>query len=139
MLGSTAFTLPKEERVSSKRQIDELFTGSNSRSIAAFPLRLVYRQVERQPDSPQAQILVTVSKRYFKRAVKRNRVKRQIREAYRKNKHLLPQQEGKGVVIAFIWLDNHLRSSEVVEQKVVKLLQGLAERWQEKGNEIQRL
>ena len=126
MLDTAAFTLPKEERVSSKRMIDELFTGGNSRSLVAFPIRLVYKEVEK--DDPQAQILVSVSKRYFKRAVKRNRVKRQIREAYRKNKHLLPQQEGKCIVMAFIWLDDHLRSSESVERKVVKLLQGLSER-----------
>ena len=126
MLDTAAFTLAKEERVSSKRLIDELFTGSNSRSMVAFPIRLVYMQVEN--DHPQAQILVSVSKRYFKKAVKRNRVKRQIREAYRKNKHLLPKQCGKCFVMAFIWLDDYLRSSEVVERKVVKLLQGLSER-----------
>ena len=94
--------------------------------MVAFPIRLVYMQVEN--DHPQAQILVSVSKRYYKKAVKRNRVKRQIREAYRKNKHLLPRQEGKGVVLAFIWLDNRLRSSEAVESRVIKLLQGLTER-----------
>lgn len=126
MLDTAAFTLTKEERVSGKRLIDDLFTGGNSRSLVAFPIRLVYMQVEK--DDPQAQILVSVSKRYFKRAVKRNRVKRQIREAYRKNKHLLPQQPGKCFVMAFIWLDDHLRSSEAVERRVVKLLQGLSER-----------
>ena len=105
MLDTAAFTLAKEERVSSKRLIDELFTGSNSRSMVAFPIRLVYMQVEN--DHPQAQILVSVSKRYFKK---------------------VPKQCGKCFVMAFIWLDDHLRSSEVVERKVVKLLQGLSER-----------
>ncbi len=126
MLDTAAFTLSKEERVSGKRLIDDLFTGGNSRSLVAFPIRLVYKQIEK--DDPQAQILVSVSKRCFKRAVKRNRVKRQIREAYRKNKHLLPKQQGKCFVMAFIWLDDHLRNSEAVERKVVKLLQGLSER-----------
>lgn len=126
MLDTAAFTLTKEERVSGKRLIDALFTGGNSRSTVSFPLRLVYMQVEK--DDPPAQILVSVSKRYFKKAVKRNRVKRQIREAYRKNKHLLPRQQGKGIVMAFIWLDDRLRSSEEVERRVVKLLQGLSER-----------
>ena len=126
MLDTAAFTLSKEERVSGKRLIDDLFTGGNSRSLVAFPIRLVYKQIEK--DDPQAQILVSVSKRCFKRAVKRNRVKRQIREAYRKNKHLLPKLQGKCFVMAFIWLDDHLRNSEAVERKVVKLLQGLSER-----------
>ena len=47
MLDTAAFTLPKEERVSSKRMIDELFTGGNSRSLVAFPIRLVYKQIVR--------------------------------------------------------------------------------------------
>lgn len=55
-----------------------------SRSFSVFPLRAVYMSVDRQ--EVPASILISVPKKRFKRAVKRNRVKRQIREAYRKNK-----------------------------------------------------
>ena len=79
-------TLRKPERLNRKKIIERMFAGG-SRSFSLFPLRVVYLPV---PDlEAQAAILVSVSKRRFKRAVKRNRVKRQIREAYRLNKHLL--------------------------------------------------
>ena len=67
----------------------------------------------------------------FKRAVKRNLVKRQVREAYRKNKHLLLDalaSRNKRLIIAFIWLDNHIHSSAEVEEKVKKLLFHIVER-----------
>ena len=64
-----------------------MFEGGVSKSFSIFPIRVVYMPVE-QGEVP-ASILISVSKRRFKRAVKRNRVKRQIREAYRKNKSLL--------------------------------------------------
>lgn len=63
-----------------------MFAGG-SRSFSVFPLRVVYLPVEEL--EADASILISVSKRRFKRAVKRNRVKRQIREAYRVNKHEL--------------------------------------------------
>lgn len=77
-------TLRKSERLDRKKVIEKMFAGG-SRSFSVFPLRVVYLPVE-ELEAPVS-ILVSVSKRRFKRAVKRNRVKRQIREAYRMNKH----------------------------------------------------
>ena len=75
-------------------------------------------------------MMVSVSKRCFKHAVDRNRVKRQVREAYRKHKAIVAEHE---IVIAFIWLDNHLRSSEKVESSVIRLLQRIDECLQKEG------
>jgi ribonuclease P protein component len=131
MSAAAAFTLKKEERMASKRLIDKLFGGGDSHSVVSFPMRLVFMSDD-QGDSDsiaKKQILISVPKRCFKRAVKRNRVKRQIREAYRKNKNLLPDLgEGRCLLMAFIWLDDQLHSSETVEKKVVKLLQRMSER-----------
>lgn len=77
-------TLCKAERLYSKIVIEKMFAGGASRSFSVFPLRAVYMSVDRQ--EVPASILISVPKKRFKRAVKRNRVKRQIREAYRKNK-----------------------------------------------------
>ena len=80
---------------------------------------------------PAASIMVSVPKKRFKRAVKRNRVKRQIREAYRMHKDILLdalEAAGRKVAVAFIWLDNELHDSSEVEAKVKKLLQLVAER-----------
>ena len=70
--------LRKPERLSRKKIIEKMFAGG-SRSFSIFPLRVVWLPVEELDVS--ASLLVSVSKRRFKRAVKRNRVKRQIREA----------------------------------------------------------
>ena len=81
------YTLCKAERLNSKILIGKMFEGGVSKSFSIFPIRVVYMPVEQGEAS--ASILISVSKRRFKRAVKRNRVKRQIREAYRKNKSIL--------------------------------------------------
>lgn len=131
MSAAAAFTLRKGERMASKRLIDKLFRGGDSHSLVSFPIRLVYLLDNRGDGdtTAQKQILISVPKRCFKRAVKRNRVKRQIREAYRRNKNFLPDlDEGRILLMAFIWLDDQLHSSETVEKKVVKLLQRMSER-----------
>ena len=99
------YTLRKSERTCSKIAIDNLFKGGHSRSLSAFPIRVVYL-VSDTPQQEQCQIMVSVPKKCFKRAVKRNRVKRQIREAYRLNKAIVTEQmkkhEGKYLTMAFI-------------------------------------
>ena len=81
---------------------------------------------------PQMMMMVSVSKRHFKHAVKRNRAKRQIREAYRLNKHILaPASEkltGKTLCMGFIWLSDELIPTEKVEKSVINLMQRLNER-----------
>ena len=115
--------------MSSKRMIDKLFEGTNHRSLTSFPIRLVYMEAERAlSNDAGAQIMVSVPKRFFKRAVKRNRVKRQIREAYRHNKQILPDREGKTLVLAFIWMDDQLHESAEIEKKVKNLLLRVCER-----------
>lgn len=113
-------TFPKSERLCSKKVIDELFLGGH-KSYSAYPLRVIF--MERQ--EPGVQILISVSKRRFKHAVDRNRVKRQIREAYRLNKHIL--QPTHGLCLAFLWLSSEHVPSQTVTQKVVNLLQRVKE------------
>ena len=85
------YTLGKKERLNSKTLIERLFLGG-SKSFPAFPLRVVYMSVEPvEEDMAAASILISVPKKRFKRAVKRNLVKRQVREAYRKNKRTQPK------------------------------------------------
>lgn len=74
-------------------------------------------------------ILVSVSKRYFKHAVDRNRVKRQIREAYRNNKSILEglPESIHHLYIAFLWTDSRLHSSKEVGERVKNLLLRIVE------------
>lgn len=125
-----AATLSKAERLHRRSIISQLFE-SGSTSFSAFPLRVVFMPTDKEADAPAASILVSVPKRHFKRAVKRNRVKRQIREAYRLNKQILHDSlsaSPQGVAIAFIWLDKELHSSEEVTRKVKILLKRIAEK-----------
>ena len=73
---------------------------------------------------PPVSVLISVSKRHFKHAVARNRVKRQIREAYRKNKHILNdvlESSDIRVNVAFLWLADRIYSSEDVESSLKRL------------------
>lgn len=130
---STSQQLHKSERINSKKLIDRLFKGGESKSMSAFPLRVVYMTEDADSHEPLAKMMVSVPKRYFKRAVKRNHVKRLVREAYRHNKQqLLNSLEGeeqrKALSLCFIWTDSNLRSYNEVEQKVANLLQRIAEK-----------
>ena len=136
--------LKKEERLCSRKFIDTLFGTGGSHAMTSFPLKAVYRLIDRTDAmdgelqmgkaSSQAdvQILVSVPKKHFKRAVKRNRVKLQVREAYRKHKQLLfprmAEMADKRLLIAFIWLSNELTSSVTIEEKVENLLHRIGER-----------
>lgn len=78
-----SFTYNKKEKLKSKKLIDQLFT--EGQSVSAYPLRLVYLATDFE-DDVIAKTGVSVSKRNFKTAVDRNRIKRLLREAYRLNK-----------------------------------------------------
>jgi ribonuclease P protein component len=77
------FTFHKAERLCSQKIIGELFTSGES--FLSYPLKVVFLKTE-LPESFPVQAAFTVSKRNFKRAVKRNLLKRRMREAYRLNK-----------------------------------------------------
>ncbi len=77
------YTYPKKEKLKSKKLIEQLFT--EGQSVSAFPLRLVYLGTAFDKDV-LLKTGVSVSKRHFKKAVDRNRIKRLLREAYRLNK-----------------------------------------------------
>ena len=109
--------------------------------MTVFPLKAVYRLIDSKSEvstsqetltEPKVQLLVSVPKKHFKRAVKRNRVKRQVREAYRKHKRLVTQSvdklTDKQLLIAFIWLSDELTDSDTIEQRVCNLLQRIGER-----------
>src|SRR5438309_2863389 len=72
----------KTDRLKSRKQIDELF--ARGKSIVVFPVRVSYRFFSSEAIILQA--AVSVSKKHFKKAVDRNRIKRLLREAYRLQK-----------------------------------------------------
>lgn len=123
------YTLRKAERLNSKLIIGKMFEGGSSKSFSIFPIRVVYMPLE-QAAAPVT-VLISVSKRRFKRAVKRNWVKRRIREAYRKNKEVLldeMQQYPQSLAIAFIYLSDELVPSNELDEKMKTALARIGEK-----------
>ena len=133
MSASKAENLTKQERICSKLLVDRLFNGGKSHSMSAYPIRVVYMYLQADDvadDTPNTQLLVSVPKKCFKRAVKRNRVKRQLREAYRRNRELVSEkvETGCSLVMAFIWLDSKQYDTSIVEAKMKNLFQRISEK-----------
>lgn len=124
----------KSQRLCSKKNIDLLF--GHSSSFALYPIRIVYRIEKAEQDTKKlpVQLLLSVSKRHFKRAVKRNRVKRQLREAFRKNNSALrtmAASQSLSVKMAILWLSDELYPSENIQEKVYSALQKIERTLQE--------
>lgn len=114
-------TLPKTERLWHQKRIDRLF--AKGESFIAYPFRIVFCRREETDDDTPVSILISVSKRKFKRAVKRNRVKRLTREAYRLNKMLfldIVRTTEQPLDIAFLFLKDQLPDYSEVEKAVIK-------------------
>ncbi|MCL3853181.1 MULTISPECIES: ribonuclease P protein component [Parabacteroides] len=122
------YTLSKEERLSWKRYIDLLF--EKGQSFVAFPLRVVYLPLEEEMSAPVS-ILISVPKKKFKRAVKRNLIKRQVREAYRVRKYDLIDplaEKNKCMLVAFLYLDKEIHPFADMEKAMAKAIKVLRDK-----------
>ncbi|MCD7931374.1 MAG: ribonuclease P protein component [Tannerellaceae bacterium] len=128
MVNKNRFTLSKEERLSWKRYIDLLF--EKGKSFVAFPLRVIYLTMEEEMPA-RVSIMISVPKKKMKRAVKRNLIKRQIRETYRLSKHELVQpleEKGKSLLVAFLYLDKEIHGYADMKKAMNKALRVLREK-----------
>lgn len=114
------FTYPKKERLKSKTTIGLLF--SEGKSVSKYPLRLVYRQAEVAAEE-KIKIGVSVSKKYFKKAVDRNYFKRVLRETYRLNKHLLLDNIQEPYSVMFFYQTKDKLSYEEINAKTIQLFE----------------
>ena len=124
------FSFDKKERIVSRKLIETLFDGGQSHSVAAFPLRSVYMTYERQDGQQPVEVLISIPKKRLHHAVDRNRVKRQVREAFRRQKHLLTEKvpPTQTVAIAFIWLTDRLLPSADIESRMKNVLERIGKR-----------
>ncbi len=112
----TSFKFRKSERLTNKKRFDNLFASGNT--LKAFPLKIVYIITDPDPNFPPLQMAFSVPKRNFKSAVKRNQIKRKLREAYRLNKHKLIDQlddSDKQLYGIIIYVDRNIRSYKDIE------------------------
>lgn len=128
MSAPTSNTFKKSERLCSRLLMDRLFQGDN-KSVSAYPLRAVFLPVSTD-EQKGVSVLISVPKKRFHDAVDRNRVKRQIREAYRKQKHALIEKIGEreqGLLIAFIYVSAQIESTAYIEKRLARLLDKIDE------------
>ena len=121
------FKLNKDEKLCSRTAVNLLF--DEGKSLMAFPLRAAYR-LRPQGEHP-VQFLISIPKKRIRRAVMRVTLRRRVREAYRLNRKtlLLPSlhQSGWGVDIAFVYLDKTPAPYSVIQEKMILLLQRIAQ------------
>lgn len=114
------FSYPKAEKLKSRTTINLLF--SEGKSVAKYPLRLVYRKADLNFDK-NSKMGVSVSKKYFKKAVDRNYFKRVLRETYRLNKHLLMDNLPEPYVFMFFYQTKDRLSYEEISTKTIQLFE----------------
>ena len=120
-------TFHKLEKLCSRKLFTEL--AAKGQKINAFPFRLVWLQSP-LPSQYPIQAGFTVPKRNFKKAVDRNRVKRLMREVYRKNKadlYSLKSVSGSQYALLFIYSGTELPDFPITEEKIKLLLHRFAE------------
>ncbi len=118
-------TFKKEERLSKTKVINRLFAEGKKFTIA--PFRVYWLEIETEGDYP-AQVLISVSKKQFKRAVDRNLIKRRTREAYRRNKtafYSYLNKNAKNCVFALLYYSDEIASYNEIEEKIIFILQRL--------------
>ncbi|MEO9533769.1 MAG: ribonuclease P protein component [Crocinitomicaceae bacterium] len=118
-------TFPKSERIKSRIVLEKVY--NEGEMLKAYPFRLKF-MVSETEDIGNAKIVVSVPKRLVKRAVKRNRIRRQVKEIYRLNKTdllSLLQSKSKGLALFLIFTGKETDTFDFMEEKLKKLLDEL--------------
>ncbi|MCY1721237.1 ribonuclease P protein component [Prolixibacteraceae bacterium Z1-6] len=131
--GNTAkeksFSLTKKERLSSKKIIDKLFAEGDS--ILQYPIKMVFLKTDLTA-GVKSQAGFTASKRNFKRAIARNRIKRLLRESYRLNKHMVYSElNDEQLALFFIFIGKELPKYEAIELAMKKGLSRIIQKLNE--------
>ncbi len=118
-------SLSKSERITSSRQISLVF--AEAQSVTKYPILLFYKK-RKSDDLPLVRAAFTVSKKKFKRAVDRNKVKRLLREVHRKNKLFLSNQlpASQSIDLVYVYIGKKIESYHHIEAATKQLFDNLA-------------
>lgn len=122
--------LPKYERIYKENDIQALFDEGEGFSVYPFRVIVLVRKDENRPVT--CRMLVSVSKKRFHHAVNRNRVKRLVRESWRKNKAALYeicQKDNISIDVALVYTATVIHSYEEVFKKTEKLVQEIVKKY----------
>ena len=108
-------TFPKSEKLCGQLSIDHLY--KTGKRFVVWPLRVTYMPIA----NPPSQILVWAPKSLFKHAIDRNRLRRQMREAYRLNKHML-LDSGKNYQIAINYIEKQPVAYALIDKAMRKAM-----------------
>lgn len=122
----------KKEKLKSKIIIDRLFAEGNS--LKKYPLRLIFLQLD-NPAEAVNKAGVSVPKRIFKRAVDRIKIKRLMREAYRKNKYLVTSNLENSYALMFIYTGREINDYSRIYRATQDLLKNLVEQENSRNHE----
>lgn len=119
-------TLGKKQRLKSLKLIREIL--SERRSVASFPLRMCWREVEKEKNTVAA---FFVPKKHYRHAVDRNRIKRLMRETYRTSREKNLEKYDRSFAFIFLWTGREVPYFAEVKARMGKVFA----RWHEKLNE----
>jgi ribonuclease P protein component len=112
-------SFPKREKLKSKKLITQLF--EEGKSVSSYPIKLIYLETKLQFEVP-IQAGVTVPKKNFKSAVKRNQIKRFLRESYRLNKALVFNNSTGSFAFLFLYLGKEMPTFKIIDEQIKVVL-----------------
>lgn len=117
-------TFPKQERLTHKKLIEKTFSSGST--VKAFPL-LGFKAFHRKRGESEIQIMFTVGKKRFKKAVDRNRIKRLLKEAWRLQKGALELSipDGEQLSLIVVFTGDAIPSFDEAQRKIKKLIRRL--------------
>lgn len=122
---SANHNLSVDEKMKSREEIRLLF--SKGKRMNSYPVSILYTWLEE--DNPEkARILFSAPKRRLRKAVDRNKAKRQLREIYRQHKAELPVKEGKTLLLALIYQAVEIREFNEVKDRLILSLRKLRQK-----------
>ncbi len=111
-------TYNKTEKLKRQKTINKLF--SEGKSVSAYPLQLIY-----MIEDNKRKVGVSVSKRKFKKAVERIRIKRLLREGYRLNKSILINNKLDHYTLMIIYVGKEMPDFKTIDLKIKGILKKL--------------
>ena len=123
--------LPKYERICKENDIETLF--DKGKSLSVYPFRIIYRFWHDESCPPTCRLLVSVSKKRFHHAFKRNRIKRLMRESWRKNKaplYEICERDNISVDVSLIYVATVIHSYREMFDKTKKAVSEMVTKYE---------